>query len=185
MEKFKAIDGEVFKAIYGGKYKISNFGRVLNYKTGRILKARLYKGRDLMVDVVIMGVKTTINVARMVVRFHSDQKLVRYYKIFYKDENHYNAHVDNLIAKRRDGKEEVAEQKYIKNSEFGMNVEKYLDCVKWYKWNKSSENALTKLTDKFNLKYEEVKLLNKKIKLNYTDYQINQMMNARMSTPRI
>lgn len=92
------LDGEIWKNIFNSsKYKISNFGRVLNTKTNRILKGK-QSGGYVRYELTYDGVHKTYLGHRLVYyAFHSDFDIFNISRIInHKDGNKQNNNINNL-----------------------------------------------------------------------------------------
>ena len=96
------IDQEIWKDIcLKGKeynYQISNYGRVKNKKTGRILKLQKrgqHKGNYSCVDLCKYGIRQRIDIQRLVA-IHFISNVDHKSEVNHLDGDHYNNRVDNL-----------------------------------------------------------------------------------------
>jgi len=109
---------EIYKQIYDSNYKISNYGNIINIKKNKILKQYISKTKYYCIKLTYNGKIHTIQVHRLVYSIFNNVELDYYDKIFHKNKNTKDNHIDNLYIKKYNKKTNLNSEIIFKKNIF-------------------------------------------------------------------
>lgn len=140
------------------QYEVSNEGRVRNVKTGRILKGAADDRGRVKVSLHIDGKQHTKKLNRLVAEtFYGDECNGK--DVYYRDGNHENNRLDNLVVGTRadavrnayeNGNIKTKRNKRIRCNETGKTYDSIEECSKDVKINPTTISKCSNYPDCYN-----------------------------------